>query len=159
MFKRALYLGAIFALLLFLEFLTPKNARALNADCFILNPLGQELPCLGPSGTQVFGNGTGTTAAVTGTIAAVAAKTNYLCEFDISITATGAILGQVTITGLLGGTRTYQLNIPATPAVNLLSKSFSPCLPASAVNTAIVVNSPAAGVGGVNDVNSSGYQN
>lgn len=154
--KYKLLVGAIFAL----SYLaTPKIAVAAEADCFILNSNGLNLPCFGASGTQVFGNGTGTTAAVTGTLAATPLKTNYLCEFDITVTATAASLGQITITGLLGGTRTYQIAIPATPAVATLSKDFNVCIPATGVNTAIVITSPAAGTGGVNDVSSSGYQN
>jgi hypothetical protein len=77
----------------------------------------------------------------------------YITGFEV--TATGATVGLpvlVTVAGILGGTLTY---IFAAPAGALLIATplivpFNPPLPASAVNTAIVVTCPALGTGNTN---------
>jgi hypothetical protein len=101
--------------------------------------------------TPVAGNASGSTGAVVGTLAAAAAKTTFICDFDVSEAGTGAYT--VTIAGLLGGSKVYQAVAP-----NAFSKSFSPCLPASAVNTAITVTTSANGTATAANVNSTGYQ-
>lgn len=100
----------------------------------------------------IAGNATGTTGAVVGTLAAAANKTTSLCEFDVSAAGTG-LIGPITIAGLLGGSRVYQITAPA-----IISKSFSPCLPASAANTAITITTTADATATAVDVNSSGTQ-
>jgi hypothetical protein len=109
-----------------------------------------------PGATPVLGLGTGTTGAVTGTLAGVAAKTTYICGFDVSALGGTATVGPITVTGLLGGTLTYQL--ASTVSGNLLSRTFMPCLPASAVNTAIVVTTTADGTASGVDVDATGFQ-
>jgi hypothetical protein len=117
-------------------------------------PLSSGYP---PGGTPVTGVGAGTTGAVTGSLAATAGKTNYLCSFDISAIGGTATVGPVTLTGLLGGnTLTYQL--ASTAAGNFLSRTFSPCVPASAINTAISVVTTADGTASAVDVNLVGFQ-
>lgn len=106
--------------------------------------------------TPIIGVGTGTTGAVTGTLAGVASKTTYICGFDISATGGTAALGPITVTGLSGGTFTYQLFSTATGVQ--LQKTFNPCYPASAVNTAIVVTTTANGTATAVDVNAQGFQ-
>lgn len=101
--------------------------------------------------TPVTGPGAGTTGAVVGTLAAAAAKTTYLCDVDISAAGTGAYT--VTIAGLLGGSKVYQMVAP-----NIFTKPFTPCVPASAVNTAITVTTSANGTATAVNVNSSGFQ-
>jgi hypothetical protein len=106
-----------------------------------------------PSGTTgIQGNGSGTTGAVVGTLAAAAAKTTYICDFDVSATGTGSV-GPITIAGLLGGSKVYQLTAPGSVA-----KTFSPCLPGSAVNTAITITTTADPSATAVNVNSSGFQ-
>lgn len=100
----------------------------------------------------ISGNATGTTGAVVGTLAAAANKLTTLCDFDVSATGTGSV-GPVTIAGLLGGSRVYQLTAPS-----IVSKSFNPCLPASAPNTAITITTTADASATAVDVNSSGTQ-
>lgn len=107
--------------------------------------------------TSVTVPANGTTLAVVATMPAVATKTNYLCGFYIDTTATGAILVGPGVTGLLGGTLTIFMTVPASPAVTNYTKTFSPCLPASAVNTAIVLTSGAAGAGGSTSVTVWGF--
>lgn len=115
-----------------------------------------------PDATSVVVTSGNVAAAVAAaTIPAVAAKTNYLEGFDV--TGTGSTAGQVvvvTITGLLGGTVTYNMAsatgvlVQDTP----LSIRFIRPLPASAVNTAIVVSCASLGAGSTNNVTTAfGY--
>jgi hypothetical protein len=116
-----------------------------------------------PVGTQVAASSGNVAAAVaTATLPAVSAnRTNYLTGFDV--TAGGATAGAIvnlTITGLLGGTRTYAYAAPTGAAVgaNPLVVLFDPPLPASAANTAIVVSMPSLGAGNTNAcVNAQGF--
>lgn len=100
-------------------------------------------------------------AAATVTFAAVAAKTNYLSGLDITGGgATAASIILATVVGLLGGTRTYAIAVPAGVTLGILPLTlrFDPPLPASAVNTAIVVSAPSFGAGNTNAVtNAQGY--
>lgn len=101
-------------------------------------------------------------AAAVATLAGVAGKTTYLAGFEI--TGAGATIGavvSVTVTGVLGGTLTYTYNaiagalLPNTPLII----DFDPPLPASAVNTAIVVSCPSLGTGNTNNTAvAHGYQ-
>lgn len=100
----------------------------------------------------VAGNATGTTSAVVGTLAAAANKLTTMCDFDVSAAGTGSV-GPVTVAGLLGGSRVYQITAPG-----IISKSFAPCLPASAPNTAITITTTANASATAVDVNSSGTQ-
>jgi hypothetical protein len=116
------------------------------------NPLPVAITPYSANVVALTGNATGSTGAVVGTLAAAAGKTTYLCDFDISSAGTGSV-GPITIAGLLGGSKVYQLTAP-TP----LTKSFNPCLPASAVNTAITITTTADASATAVDVNSSGYR-
>jgi hypothetical protein len=110
----------------------------------------------------VTAEATGTTAAVAATIPAVPGRTAYLCGLSVSPgSATTAITSSVTVTGLITGTLTWATGAPVT-AVGVtgavLTVPFTPCMPASAINSAIVVTSGALGAGGVNnDVNAWGF--
>ena len=100
-----------------------------------------------------FSSGNVANASAVATISAVAAKTAFLTGFEI--TGAGATAGSVvvaTITGLLGGTASYAVAAPTGATVGLtpMSMQFNPPLPASAVNTAIVVTLPALGLGNTN---------
>jgi hypothetical protein len=96
---------------------------------------------------------TGTTGAIAATIPAMAGKTIYLCGFYYTGTnATAANTAtSVTVTGLVGGTMTYgfpTLAAAATvPNTIPLDDTFMPCVAATSVNTAVVVNGPALGAG------------
>ena len=101
-------------------------------------------------------------ASAVATIAAVAGKTNFLS--GLTITAGGAVaaaLVNATVTGLAGGTATYTFAAPAgaTAGATPMALTFNPALPASAVNTAIVLTLPALGAGNTNAaVTAWGYQ-
>jgi hypothetical protein len=101
-------------------------------------------------------------ASAVATLAAAAGKTNYLSNVIIAgAGATAASVVLATITGLLGGTVTIPVAVPAgvTTGIAPLVLNFNPPLPASAANTAIVVTLPALGAGNTNAaVTAAGYQ-
>jgi hypothetical protein len=114
---------------------------------------GTTMAYQGAGPVSSYSSGNVANAAATATIPAAAAKTGYLTGFEI--TGAGATAGAVvlaTITGLLGGTATYAVVVPAgiTTSITPLTVEFGPPLPASAVNTAIVVSLPALGLGNTN---------
>jgi len=90
-------------------------------------------------------------AANNQTLPAVAGRRTYIAGFTVDgLGATGASIINVTITGVLGGTITYTLSIPAGVGAQLaapLRIEFSRPIPASADGTAIVVNVPSFGAG------------
>lgn len=152
--------------------------QILNAAPSLTNPLwvfpatGATFPVSGtvttntPTTGGTFPNGatpttasaTGTTGATTATLAAVSAKFTYLCGFTITSDATAAVAGTATVTGIVGGTMSFIQNVGAATAAGILSQTFNPCLQSSAVNTAVAINSVAAGVGGNTAVTGWGYQ-
>lgn len=110
--------------------------------------------------TPITASATGTTAAVTATLAATSGKTTYICGFYISAAATAGTAVDATITGTITGTLNFVEGVGATTAdgAGNLSQTFTPCVPASAADTAIAVNSGAAGTGGNTAVSAWGYQ-
>jgi len=98
---------------------------------------------------------TGTTGAVTATLAANAGKTTWICGFDVSAIGGTAAVGPVTVTGLLSGTLTYQMSSSAAGVT--LSRTFTPCLPGSAINQAIAVVTTADGTASAVDVQAWGF--
>lgn len=102
-------------------------------------------------------------ASAVATLAAPGAGiTNYLTGFEITFSgATAASVVVATVTGLLGGTRSYIVSVPAGATVGgtPLIVDFSTPIPASAANTAIVVTLPALGAGNTNAcVNARGFK-
>lgn len=111
-----------------------------------------------PAGTPVEASTTGTTAATAATLPAAVGKTTYICGFDISANATAAATGNAAVTGPTNALNFTQWTAPATSGAGVIAKAFSPCIPASAPNTAVVVTSAAPGTGGVVSVSAWGYQ-
>lgn len=105
-------------------------------------------------------SGNAANAIATATVAAQGGKRFYLTT--VNITASGATSGLAvapTITGLVGGTRTFAFVFPAGVLVQSqpLSFSFYPPVP-STINTAVVGTLPASGSGGTNAaINLEGY--
>src|SRR5690242_11450606 len=101
-------------------------------------------------------------ASAAATLAAAAGVTTYISGF--LITASGATAASVvtgTITGVITGTLhfTYVAVAGATTACQPLSVEFPYPIPASAVNTAIVVTLPSLGSGNTNaTVSAFGFQ-
>jgi hypothetical protein len=139
------------------EFATANGKTAPGVVSLCTDTTGTAAPCQNTAAvTQIQGNGTGTTGSVVGTLAGVASKTTYLCDFDVSAIGGTATVGPIVVAGLLGGSKTYQL--ASATAGTTMSKVFNPCLPASAANTAITITTTADGTATAVDVNSSGYQ-
>lgn len=105
------------------------------------------------SGTDTTNSASSTAAgAVAATLAAAAGVTTYITGFEVTgAGATAASVVAVTVTGLVGGTATYFVAVPAgaSAALPALVVEFTRPIPASAVNTAIVVSVPSLGAGNV----------
>jgi hypothetical protein len=111
------------------------------------------------SGTAITGNAAGSTGAVVGTLAGTAGKTTYICGFNVSAVGGAASVGPITVAGLVGSSQVYQAPVNGTaPAPTVASFTFTPCIAASAVNTAITVTTTANGTASAVDVNSWGFQ-
>lgn len=105
-----------------------------------------------PAGSTPLTSSSGNVAnaAAVATLAGAAGLTTYISGFEVTGGgATAASLVDVTVTGLLGGTATYTLGaVAGATAKNAdLIVSFIPPIPASALNTSIVVTVPALGAG------------
>jgi len=103
-----------------------------------------------PAQTDVDASSANAAAANNVTLPGAAAQTTFITGFEITgngATAAGPIA--VTVTGILGGTKTYVLEIPTIAGVAqvALVVEYARPIPASAVNTAIVVNVPSFGAG------------
>jgi hypothetical protein len=126
----------------------------------VVDGTGAELPAGGTAVAASSGNVANASAAAT--LAAVAAKTNFITGLEITFSgATAASVVLATVTGLLGGTQTFVVAVPAGAAVGgvPLAIRFSPPHPASAANVAITATLPALGAGNTNAcVNVRGIQ-
>jgi hypothetical protein len=108
-----------------------------------------------PQGATALTASSGNVAAATATatLAGATDKTTYVCGFTITSTgATAAAVVNATLTGVVTGTMTftYAAVAGATVANQPLVVSFSHCIPASAINTAIVLSLPSLGTGNTN---------
>lgn len=106
--------------------------------------------------TPITGNAAGTTGAVVGTLAAASGKTTYICGFDVSAIGGTASVGPITVAGIKTSSMVYQLASSATGIT--LNKTYTPCIPANAANTAITITTTADGTATAVNVNSWGYQ-
>ena len=113
-----------------------------------------------PSGaTPITASATGTTAATTATLAGVSSHTTYICGLSIRANATAAATGNATVTGTITGTLNFtQWTAPLASGLGVTEQIFTPCVPASAADTAIAVVSAAPGSGGVVSSTAWGYQ-
>lgn len=137
-----------------------KRSASADADTIAnvvvpVNADGSD-PALGyPSGSTVLiaGSGNVANASAAATLTGTATTTVYITGFEVTgAGATGASVVAVTVAGLLGGSRIYNLVIPAGAAVSIqpLFVTYFPPLPASAINTALSVTVAAAGAGNTN---------
>ncbi|HEX9213170.1 MAG TPA: hypothetical protein VF901_21895 [Bradyrhizobium sp.] len=102
-------------------------------------------------------------AAATAVLAAGGANVmTYISGFEFTgAGATGASVVALTITGVLGGTLTYNIPVPVGAAVGIppLVVEFNPPLQASALNQAITVSVASLGAGNTNSaVVAHGFQ-
>lgn len=101
-------------------------------------------------------------ASAVATLAGTAARLNYITGFVVTgLGATAAAMAAITVSGLLGGTQTFAAYpVPAGVGVSgpVMAVNFPTAIPASAVNTAIVVTVASFGTGNVGaQVSASGY--
>lgn len=113
-----------------------------------------------PAGAiPVTNSAVGTTAATVATLPAVAGRTTFIAGFSIKSNATAAVTGNAIVSGTIGGSLNFnQFTQAVATGVGDTTITFSPPVPASALNTTIVVTSAAPGVGGVISVSAWGYQ-
>lgn len=146
----------------------PAHAAPLSSPCTQSGPSSAECdpvnttnplpvsPALPAGAAALTGNATGTTGAVVGTLAAATGKTTYICGFDVSAIGGTAAVGPITVAGLIGSSMVFQLSSSAAGVT--LPVTFSPCIPASATNTAITITTTADGTASAVAVNSWGYR-
>lgn len=147
-----------------LEFFNEASGQSsLHTRVSVQNPL----PVSGigyPSGATPLSASSGNqaNANAVATLAGAPGQTTYITGFQITGGgATASALVSPTVAGLLGGTATYTYGVVAgaTAANPTLQVTFSPAIPASALNTAIVVTAPAFGAGSTNaTVTAQGYR-
>jgi hypothetical protein len=126
----------------------------------MVDSAGNEIPAGGTAIAASSGNVANASAVAS--LAAVVAKTNFITGLEITFSgATAASVVLATVTGLLGGTQTLVVAVPAGAAVGgtPLCVKFDPPHPASAANVAITATLPALGAGNTNAcVNVRGIQ-
>lgn len=129
-----------------------------NTHCsFQPTAINTPLPVITTSpGAGITGNATGTTGAVVGALAAAIGKITYICGFDVTAVGGTAQVGPIVVAGLVGGSATYYLASAVAGAV--LPVRYTPCIPGSAVNTAVTITTTADGTASAVTVNSWGYQ-
>lgn len=146
------------------NFPTPGNNFVSGLVSMCSNAAGKYVPCGSGSGilpagaTSITNSATGAAAAATATLPAAAGKTTYICGYMIGSTATAAAAGNATITGTISGTLNIEMGTGVSPAVVTTQQTFTPCIPASAVNTSIAVNTANPGAGGVISALAWGFQ-
>lgn len=127
-------------------------ARPVQLDsAFNLKTSWSPLPTGAVAVTSSSGNVAATSAVAT--LAGAVGKTTYITGFEITAGgATAAALVVATLTGLLGGAASYIYAAPAgaTLGAQPLIVAFPEPIPASAVNTAIVLTLPSLGAGNTN---------
>lgn len=136
------------------------NAQAAGAIPAGTNTIGNVGPLQYPIGaTPITASATGTTAATTATLAGAASKTTYICGYSIRANATANTNVTNTLTGVISGTMSSIMWVPAnTAGLGVDEQLFQPCIPASATNTAIATVSGAPGTGGLVSVKAWGFQ-
>jgi len=109
--------------------------------------------------TPYTASASGTTSATTATLAGASSVTTYICGFSVRSNATSAATSSVVLTGVITSTMNFtHWTAPAASGMGITEMIFQPCVPASAANTSIAVQSPAPGTGGSVTVNSWGFK-
>lgn len=136
------------------------NGQQLTQGCGVAG--GLIVQNLGAPGVPVTGHsGNVAAASAVATLTATASTTAYITGFQC--TAGGATVAadvSVTVAGVIGGTMTYTASAPTgiTVAMTPLIVTFPNPVPASAVNTNIIVTMPSLGTGNTNaSCNAQGF--
>lgn len=137
--------------------------RLLLASAFLLagasSALAQALVQNWPE--NLVTSAAGTTLATVATLTVPSGHRGFLCGFSVDAGATAAGVGNITVTGIIGGTMTFGEAwgaVGTAPGYLHNIYTFSPCLLSSAISTNIVVTSAAAGSAGVTNINAWGGQ-
>jgi hypothetical protein len=119
-------------LLLALAGLSPAKAFSTCPDAYVSGAV-----C-----SPVTASATGSTAAVTASLPAsgTSART-YVCGFSVDAIGGTAAVGPIVLSGIIGGSMTFQLSSSA--AGTFRDRDFSPCIAASAANSAISISTTA----------------
>lgn len=140
-------LGA--AILLYLGLVSAAPAQVVTVKPF---PQGGQTNNLTASTTF-------TTGASSATLTGKSSAWTYLCGFTVtSAGTTSATSGTVTVTGTVTGTLNFTY-VFVSSGQGILGIAFPGCISSSAVNTSIVVNTPAGGAGTTGSVAAWGYTN
>lgn len=124
---------------------------SLPSTAELVAVIGGDYPAASTPITSSSGNVAA--AVATATLAGAASLTTYITGFEFtSAGSTAAAVVTITVTGTISGTLsyTYVTVAGATLANQPLVVQFSPPIPASAVNTSIVVSCPSLGAGNTN---------
>lgn len=134
---------------------SPGAVLVPGVNAFVTNNPSSEYP----SGAVPFTVGTsGTTAVISLTLSSASGKTAFMCSYSYRVNATSALTSALTVTGVLSGPAYYAVWVaPLANAIGINEQVFSPCIPASAQNTNIVLTSPAPGSGGFETLAATGY--
>ncbi len=144
----------------------PQNVRICSGSPPTCTPINSSNPM--PTGAAseyptgavpITISATGSTGSTAATLAAGSTTTTYICGFAIRSNATAAATGNATVAGTITGTMNFtHWTAPLASGIGTTEEVFSPCVPASAVNTTIVVTGPAPGSGGTISVSAWGYR-
>lgn len=140
---------ALAGLVLLLWLASPALAQVVTTAPF---PQGGQPNNLTASATFT----TGTSSA---TLTGAASRWTYLCGFTVtSAGTTSATSGTITLTGTISGTMNFTY-VFVSSGQGVLGIAFPGCISSSAVNTSIIVNTPAGGAGTTGSVSAWGYTN
>lgn len=169
----------VFAVLVFLAGCAPAFAESLVVQNCGTNPQAYtagatRLDTVDVNGVKCFSSAGGypsgatpisaslaaaSTTGTTITLPAAAGKTTYICGVYIAANATAATSGFAFISGTVSGSINLFEPIAALPAVGqVVLQPFSPCVPASAPNTAILITTANPGAGGSQVLSAWGFQ-
>jgi hypothetical protein len=115
--------------------------------------MGDAPPSLDTGQTPVSSSATAAAGAMAPALPAVAGKTNYICGFVITGGgATAASVITATLAGIVGGTMSFNIAVPAgvTAGIVPLVVTFPRPLAASDVNVALTLSVPSMGTGNTN---------
>lgn len=137
------------------------NTAGIAVPCSLISPLGVRIVAAPPvtpyptGAIPIVAAGSGTTGATVGTLPAFPGRTTYICGFDVSAIGGTAAVGPIIMAGP-SASFTYQGSSSASGVT--LSRTFTPCIPAVTLNTAITVTTTADGTATAVNVNAWGFQ-
>lgn len=109
--------------------------------------------------TPITVSSIGTTGSANAILPGVAGKTTYICGWTVDSDATAASAGAMNVQGTIVATLNYRMTTAANSAGTATkAQIYTPCIPASAVNTQIAVVTAAPGAGGNVAISAWGYQ-